>query len=92
MSEKISNKTRLKLLMQPYVKTEELALILGVSKPTASKRMSEIHHNLMEKGKRPIRGCVSSKELIKQLEIDMNEIIENVRIEKELGLFAEEEI
>lgn len=87
MTEKISNKTRLKLLMQPFIKTEELALILGVSKATASKRMADIHKNLMEKGKRPIRGCVSSKELILQLEIDMNEIIENVRIEKELGLY-----
>ena len=84
--EKISNKQRLKLLLQPWITTEELALILGVSKATASKRMAEIHQNIMKKGKRTLRGCASSKEVISYLEIDMNEIIENVRIEKELGI------
>lgn len=86
MCEKISNKERLRLLLQPWIKTEELALILGVSKATASKRMAEIHQHIMAKGKRTLRGCASSKEVIKYLEIDMDEIIENVRIEKELGL------
>lgn len=90
MMEKISNKERLKLLLQPWVKTEELALILGVSRVTASKRVAEIHRKLMAKGKHPIRGCVSSKELIEQLEIDMDELIANVRIEKELGLYPGE--
>ena len=31
MCEKISNKERLRLLLQPWIKTDELALILGVS-------------------------------------------------------------
>lgn len=44
MCEKISNKERLRLLLQPWIKTEELALILGCSKATASKRMAEIHN------------------------------------------------
>lgn len=87
MCEKISNKERLRLLLQPWIKTEELALILGCSKTTASTRMSEIHKRIMSKGKRTLRGCASSKEVIEYLELDINELIENVRIENELKLY-----
>lgn len=75
MCEKISNKERLRLLLQPWIKTDELALILGVSKTTASKRMAEIHQRIMTKGKKTLRGCASSKEVIEYLEIDMQELI-----------------
>ena len=81
MCEKISNKERLRLLLQPWIKTEELALILGCSKATASKRMAEIH-----KRKKTLRGCASSKEVIAYLELNMDELIENVRIENDLNL------
>lgn len=86
MCEKISNQQRLKILLQPWVKTEELALVLGVAVPTASKRMREIHERIMKKGKKTLKGCASSKEVIEYLEIDMEELIKNVRIEKELGI------
>lgn len=90
MCEKISNKERLRLLLQPWIKTEELALILGCSKQTASARMSEIHKRIMQKGKRTLRGAASSKEVIEYLEIDIQEIIDNVKIEQELGLYKDE--
>lgn len=86
MCEKISNKERLRLLLQPWIKTEELALILGCSKATASKRMAEIHKRIMAKGKKTLRGCASSKEVIAYLELNMDELIETVRIENDLNL------
>lgn len=90
MCERISNKKRLELLLQPWIKTEQLALILGVSKTTASTRMAEIHKRIMEKGKRTLRGCASSKEVIEFFEIDMDELIKNAKIEEELGLYKED--
>ncbi|MDE6474758.1 MAG: hypothetical protein K2L70_06630 [Clostridia bacterium] len=70
----------------PWIKTEKLALILGYSKQTASKRMADIHTQIMKKGKRTLRGFASSKEVIEYLEIDMQELIANVKIENELNL------
>ena len=77
----MTSRETLEILLQPFITTEQLARLIGKTKSTASKKMAEMHRQAMKEGKRTERGVVPSKRVIDYLQIDINELVENAKLE-----------
>lgn len=82
----MSSKETLKILLQPFVTTRDLAKLLGKAICTASKKMAEIHRRAQQEGFITQKGVAPSKRVIDFLKIDMEELIANAKIENEIEI------
>lgn len=77
----MSSKESLQILLQPFITTEQLARLIGKTRSTASKKMAEMHRQAMQEGKRTERGIVPSKRVIAYFGFNIDELVENAKLE-----------
>ena len=82
----ISNKQRVKLLLQPYLKTKDVAELIGKGKTTASSVVKSIHLELESKEIKTIRGVVSPEAFLTFMKWNLDDLIQKAKIEKTLEI------
>ena len=75
---------RYRIASKPWLLRQDIEKLLGCSKSTACKQMTEIKRYIETSGKKPYQKCVSSKAFLEYFGWNLKEMLNLALMEKKL--------